>query len=120
MVVAELLQWDAPMALILLVLLTSFNTRLTHKQDYDYLEIFAGGAEVSTKLREDNLRGAPMDILLNPCLFDLTTDNGFILALNSVLRVRPGGMLLIAMCCESFSIMSLVVTSKRSMWHVLC
>ena len=33
MVVAELLQWDAPIALILLVLLTRFNDRLTHKQD---------------------------------------------------------------------------------------
>ena len=33
MVVAELLQWDAPIAVILLVLLTRFNDRLTHKQD---------------------------------------------------------------------------------------
>ncbi|CAE7854247.1 unnamed protein product, partial [Symbiodinium microadriaticum] len=53
MVVAELLQWDAPIALILLVLLTRFNDRLTHKQDYDYVEIFAGAGEVSAKLREE-------------------------------------------------------------------
>ncbi|CAE7769887.1 hypothetical protein AK812_SmicGene31774 [Symbiodinium microadriaticum] len=84
MVVAELLQWDAPIAVILLVLLTRFNDRLTHKQDYDYVEIFAGAGEVSAKLREEGLRGAPIDILLNPMLFDLTTEAGFYL--NSPLK----------------------------------
>ena len=54
---------------------------------------------------QEGLRGAPIDILLNPMLFDLTTEAGFILALNAVLRIRPGGVLLIAMCCESFSVM---------------
>ena len=56
---------------------------------------------------QDGLRGAPIDIMLNPMLYDVTSDQGFVLALNAVLRIRPGGVLIVAMCCESFSIMCL-------------
>ena len=48
-----------------------------------------------------------MDILDNPLVFDLTLNSGFALATNAVLRLRPGGVLVVALCCESFSIMSL-------------
>ncbi|CAE7263487.1 unnamed protein product [Symbiodinium natans] len=55
MVVAELLQWRAPVPLILLCVLVLFNPRLNHGQDLDFAEIFAGSAEVSAKLRQDSL-----------------------------------------------------------------
>ena len=48
-----------------------------------------------------------MDLKDNPTAFDLTTDVGFALALNSILRLRAGGVLVLAICCESFSVMPL-------------
>ena len=48
-----------------------------------------------------------MEILTNPLVFDLTSDVGYALALNSVLRLRRGGVLVVGLCCESFTIMCL-------------
>ena len=56
---------------------------------------------------KDGCAGATMDILDNPLTFDLTLDSGYALAANAILRLRPGGVVVIALCCESFSIMSL-------------
>ncbi|CAE7243888.1 unnamed protein product [Symbiodinium pilosum] len=105
MVVAELLRWRAPMALILIVLLLGFNPLLEQREDNDYVEIFAGAGEISGRLRQDGAGGSAMDLLWNPMVFDLTTDVGFSLALNEVRRLRPGGVCVIALCCSSFSSM---------------
>ncbi|CAE7206137.1 unnamed protein product [Symbiodinium pilosum] len=105
MVVAELLEHGAPLPLILLCLLAGFNPRLSHTQDYDYLEVFAGAGQVSEKLRQDGLTGAGLEILSNPMLFDLTSDVGYALAVNAVLRLRPRGFMVVALCCDSFTIM---------------
>ena len=56
---------------------------------------------------QDECRGANIDILENPLIFDLTSNSGFCLAANSIMRMRPGSVLVVALCCESFSIMSL-------------
>ncbi|CAE7947469.1 unnamed protein product [Symbiodinium sp. KB8] len=76
-------------------------------KDYDFVELFSGDGEVSGKLRQEGLAGASMDLKDNPTAFDLTTDVGFALALNSILRLRAGGVLVLAICCESFSVMPL-------------
>ena len=57
---------------------------------------------------QDNLYGASLDLAANPLTFDLTSDVGFALAANAVLRLRPRGVLIVALCCESFTIMMLV------------
>ena len=46
-----------------------------------------------------------MDIEMNPFVFDLTTEVGFSLAVQSVLRLRAGSVLIMALCCSSFSVM---------------
>ena len=63
-----------------------------------------GGLCLSTML-QDGQRGSSVEILENPLMFDLTTDRGYAVAANSVMRLRPGGVLVVAICCESFSIM---------------
>ena len=52
--------------------------------------------------------------------FDLTSDVGYALALNCVLRLRPGGMLIVAICCESFSIMCLALKTKLVHVYLQC
>ena len=56
---------------------------------------------------QDGLDGASLDFMLHPYRFDLTADVGFALALNATLRLRPGGVVVLGLCCESFSIMCL-------------
>ena len=51
--------------------------------------------------------GSSLELLDHPDAFDLTSDAGFILALNEVKRLRPGGLCIVALCCESFSAMCL-------------
>ena len=48
-----------------------------------------------------------MDILDNPRRYDLTGEVGFALALNAMLRLRTGGVVVVGLCCESFSVMHL-------------
>ena len=151
MVVAELLHWRAPVSLILLCLLLTYNPRLRHKQDCghvteDITEVEGSSLTlipsplvpfrtltswrslpVARKLvassgrtelflwflqcfgllccAQEGHRGAAVDLVANPMVFDLTSDVGFSLALNSVLRLRAGGVLIVALCCESFTVM---------------
>ena len=145
MVVAELLRWRVPLALIMSCVLLGFNEKLLQREDLeflflaclvlgdaykppednDYVELFAGAGEVSAKLRQegvcllqvklglaissecfqDGAGGATMDIMDKPLTFDLTSHCGFALALNEVRRMKRGGCLIVAICCESFSIM---------------
>ena len=46
-----------------------------------------------------------MDFMDSSLTFDLTSDCGFALALDEVHRLKRGGCLIVAICCESFSIM---------------
>ena len=56
-----------------------------------------------------------MEILDDPLQFDLTTESGFVLALNEIRRLKVGGCAIIALCCESFSSMSLVFIRLRGL-----
>ena len=51
--------------------------------------------------------GIAVDVADSPMNLDLTTPAGFSAALHNVCRLKPGGMLIIAICCRSFSIMCL-------------
>ena len=77
MVVRELMSYKAPPILILVCLLTIWNTQLHHKSDRNFLEVFAGRGEITRALRAANLRGAAIDIDHHPA-FDLTTPAGFV------------------------------------------
>ena len=55
---------------------------------------------------EGALSGTSLDIMSNPLVMDMTTDVGFSLALNEVRRLKAGGCCVLALCCESFSVMS--------------
>ena len=56
---------------------------------------------------QEGLDGASVDIMEQPSNMDLTGEVGFALALNSILRLRPGGVVA-GLCCESFSMVWLV------------
>ena len=168
MVVAELLQWRVPVALITAILLLAFNPRLQQReelpnislissfsgpvvcnsgnvfvsiyiamcihvymlrQDNDYVELFAGSGEVSASLRQawqlwvhvdsvylagfslgkDGAGGTTFELMDNPLIFDLTSNSGFALALNEIRRLRPGACAIVAVCCESYSAMCLML-----------
>lgn len=106
MVVKELLEMRVPPILILVCLLTLWNTQMPHSVDRDFLELFSGQAEVTRALRAANLHGCAMDVAYDERIYDLTSPSGFTLALNEVLRCREGALLVLAPCCKSFSRMS--------------
>ena len=70
---------------------------------------------------QDGHHGAAVDLVANPIVFDLTSDVGFSLAINSVLRLRAGGVLIVALCCESFTVMYLdcMLNGCFMVWWVL-
>ena len=76
MVVLELLRWRAPAALILAVVLLSFNTRVPHDLGLGFIEFFAGDGNISLALWSCGVRGSSHDIRYS-ALMDLCTPSGF-------------------------------------------
>ena len=76
MVVLELLQWKAPAALILAIVLLASNTKVPQHLDIDFCEFFAGEGQVSLALWSVGLRGSSHDIRYSN-LMDLCSVAGF-------------------------------------------
>ena len=55
--------------------------------------------------------GVSIDIDYNPIGMDMMSPAGFATALNEVLNLKDGGTCIIAICCRSFSAMTLGATS---------
>ena len=108
------------------------------RQDNDYVELFAGSGQVSASLRQawqlwvhvdsvylagfslgkDGAGGTTFELMDNPLIFDLTSNSGFALALNEIRRLRPGACAIVAICCESYSAMCLMLHWFCSSWSL--
>ena len=76
--ILELQRWRAPWALMLLLLLLEFNSKVPSTENVQFVELFAGQAEVSCALRSCGLFGSTHDINIDPQYMDLCSTTGFL------------------------------------------
>lgn len=89
-------RWSAPPVLMLLVLLLLFNTKVDRKCNIEYVEVFAGAAEISKACLANGMVGSSHDISYGPH-FDLCGRAGFLC---------PGfGLVLLCGCTGSNQLM---------------
>ena len=74
-------------------------------KDYGFVEFFSGSSNVSYALKLAGNKGVSIDVRYTAC-FDVLTDAGFALCVVAVLRMKPGGLAVLAPVCSSFSGMS--------------
>lgn len=106
MVVSDLLRWSLPPKFVAVVLLLLWNTAVVTTQDLDFTELFSGAGAVTRGCWAEGLDGSAIDTDYDARCMDLCTDAGFALSVAQVLRCKPGGFVLIALVCSSFSVMS--------------
>lgn len=70
-------KWHAPPALMLLCLLLTFNQRVDQTPDVEFVEVFAGAAEISRACRRNGMIGSAHDIRFSTH-FDLCGRTGFL------------------------------------------
>ena len=83
MVVLELLRWQAPAVLILLVVLLGSNEKVPRNLRLQFTEFFAGEGQISLALWASNMRGSSHDIRYSK-LMDLCTVAGFAILVSTV------------------------------------
>jgi hypothetical protein len=95
---AALRQLQAPRVVLHLVAacLTSPTLRALHGPQLDFIEVFAGQAEISRALRASGLSGASFDIAYDPDMQDLASPRGFLHCLLLCLQARPGALAVLA------------------------
>ena len=59
-------------------------------EGHDFVEVFAGAAAISRGFRSCGLRGATLDLRIDPA-HNILTPQGFVVLLTQLLRLRPGG-----------------------------
>ncbi|CAK9041660.1 unnamed protein product [Durusdinium trenchii] len=111
--ILELQRWRAPWALMLLLLLLEFNSKVPSTQNAQFVELFAGQAEVSCALRSCGLSGSTHDINIDPQYMDLCSTTGFLLAVNELRRAEAGSLCIFALRCASFSRMSRATAGRN-------
>ena len=75
--ILELQRIGAPHVLMLCLLLLNFNQKVRRSPRLDFVEVWAGKAEVSKALRKAGLVGSALDILHSP-LYDVCSVSGFL------------------------------------------
>ena len=75
--ILDLKRHGAPGCLMLCLLLLSFNEKIPRGPHLDFVEVWAGKAEVTKALRAIGFRGVAFDILHNE-LYDVCTVTGFL------------------------------------------
>ena len=83
-------------------------------KEYNFVELFAGAANISKALRFAGHFGVSMDLDHHPA-HDFLDDSGLALAMIAILKMLPGGLLVAAPVCSSFSSMSRA-SSKRTVF----
>ncbi len=73
----DLERWSAPPVLMLLCLLLVFNEKVERTSDVQFVEVFAGKAEISKAMFEQGLVGSAHDIRYSSH-FDLCGTVGFL------------------------------------------
>lgn len=76
MVVMELMRWNAPAVLMLLVVLLTANSRIPQSMDVGFCEFFAGDGQISLALWSCGVKGSSHDIRYSN-LMDLCSPHGF-------------------------------------------
>ena len=129
MVVLELLRWQAPAVLILLVVLLGSNEKVRRNLRLQLTEFFAGEGQICLALWASNMRGSSHDVRCSK-LMDLCSVVGFVIFVSTVLaqhicenrdcdknpltlakaapeRSLDGALCLFGLCCNSFTRMQL-------------
>ncbi|CAL1162886.1 unnamed protein product [Cladocopium goreaui] len=104
-------QWSAPPVLMLLCLLLIFNGKVERTVDVEYVEVFAGVAEISKACRAHGMVGSSHDLAYSPH-YDLCGRTGFLMAVNELLRAVPGSLCVFALCCNSYCRMSRATSGR--------
>ena len=78
MVILDMVRWQCPAVLMLLVLVLLIIHNPKIKEDrLDFVELFAGRGEVSESFRRNGLRGSSHDLLTSGFM-DICTTAGFL------------------------------------------
>ena len=75
--ILALQRWSAPPVLMLLCLLLTFNGKVERTVDVEYVEVFAGVAEISKACRAHGMIGSSHDINYSSH-YDLCERTGFL------------------------------------------
>lgn len=86
------------------------------ERDLDLFELFSGNAELGRQCRAAGFDVRTSDLLKGE-LHDVTTPQGFLLALKGVVRVRYNGLLWLGVPCNSWIFMSSSTTKRASSEH---
>ena len=84
-----------------------FTTR-----DLDVVELWSGVGSITAAARQANLAAQDFDILNNPAQ-DVTIQQGFLLAVRLVMRLKVKGLLTMAPVCSSFGFASSSHTKRK-------
>ena len=109
----SLVHANAPLALAHLVMRLFQVPGLCMEQTLEYAEFFAGEAAISKAMQCNNMRVASYDRAYDSTNMDFLSTAGFILALQTVLRLAPGAGHWSAPVCSSFTRIN-IGTSQRS------
>ncbi len=81
------------------------------ERDLDFIEVFAGDASVSRGLQGLGYKGWSLDVRYDAA-HDVLVPAGFLLLLEGVLRLRPGGLLWAAPPCSTWVVASRYSTGR--------
>ena len=93
--------------------LTSFSAGDVFYQEYTFVELFAGYANVTKAMKMAGHTGLAIDRDFHAA-FDFLEDGGFLLAVIAVLKLVPGGILIAAPVCSSFCAMCRAQTKRTA------
>ena len=115
MLLATLQHLRAPRILMELVvaLLRAQQLRVVTRPSLQFVELFSGDGAVTRAMQDRGLLACPYDVRLDPLHNNFLTDLGFMHALLLVLQLQPGGGLLCATVCSTWTAVN-AGTARRS------
>ena len=128
--ILDMMRWNVPPALMAACVLLQFNSKAPDAANVDFVELFCGDAAVSASVRAVGLIGSSHDVD-NGLHYDLTRTSGFLWLrinyrrlsscpglLSMIRRARAGGFVMVALCCNSFSAMTLGGRAQSFIAHL--
>ena len=85
-------------------------------QEWEFVEFFSGEAQLSEALKHHmRMQGVSLDVAYGFPAGDMTTSSGFALAIATCLRIKPGGLAIMAPVCSSMGNIAAHSTGRSSM-----
>ena len=112
-------QWSAPPVLMLLCLLLIFNGKVERTVDVEYVEVFAGVAEISKACRAHGMVGSSHDLTYSPH-YDLCGRTGFLYHGLSRNCFWANGFWSPIICSYMFGFHMLGISSKSKVCKGVC